>query len=118
MLNFDCEFMASKTAADEPDAISIGGQIAGVANVGFSPMELSGVQIASLRYAGLIASHNIVGGRMQGAQVGAFNYADEVAGIQVGLVNIANSLKGLQVGLVNINWTGTIPVLPIVNFGF
>ncbi len=61
---------------------------------------------------GINIADNIVGG--QYSIVGNFA-TEEINGIQFGLINYAYKLKGIQIGLININWSGTIPVLPILN---
>ncbi len=75
---------------------------------------------------------NIVGGHMQGLQVGIYNgvatgqgfqwglvnqASERMQGFQLSLVNIAEDFEGLQIGLINIiRSKERFPVLPLVNW--
>ena len=62
---------------------------------------------------------NITYGKMEGLQVGAFNYAEHARGVQFGLVNYAGTISGIQIGLVNIiRKGGFLPVMVIFNGSF
>jgi hypothetical protein len=62
---------------------------------------------------------NITHGKMEGLQVGAFNYAEHARGIQFGLVNYAGTISGIQIGIVNIiRKGGLLPVMVIFNGSF
>jgi hypothetical protein len=58
-----------------------------------------------------------VHGQTFGAQVGAFNYADELTGVQIGVVNVARRLHGLQLGLINVAVHNALPFMVIANVG-
>ena len=62
---------------------------------------------------------NITYGKMEGLQVGAFNYAEHARGIQFGLVNYAGTISGIQIGIVNIiRRGGMLPIMVIFNGSF
>ena len=61
---------------------------------------------------------NYVDEKATGFQFSLINISEKVSGIQIGLVNYCRRLKGLQIGLLNFNWEGTLPVFPLINFGW
>ncbi len=83
--------------------------------------------------AGLqVALANVIGGGLEGLQIGLYNRAsvlngmqigffnvvDSGDGVQIGVVNSARELDGLQIGLVNVIRESTVPFFPIANFAF
>lgn len=62
---------------------------------------------------------NVTYGKMEGLQVGAFNYAEHARGVQFGLVNYAGTISGIQIGIVNIiRKGGMLPIMVIFNGSF
>lgn len=97
-------------------------QIAGIYNK--ADWNFSGLQLAAGfcwtegEFDGLqIALANKVG-RLGGVQIGAFNFAEKGAGLQIGAVNFSDQLEGFQIGAININRDSSVPMFPIINFGF
>lgn len=85
-----------------------GVQICGILNHNSAAANTTGLQVACV---------NLAGG-MAGLQVGLYNAADEAFGLQIGVVNYSVNLAGMQIGLINIISGSTVPVMPILNFGF
>ena len=56
--------------------------------------------------------------RLNGLQIGLFNFVESGSGYQIGLWNSAQSLEGLQIGLGNYNADSSKPFCPVVNFAF
>ena len=85
-------------------------QVAGLLNTSGETSPCQGVQLAGVNLAGVA----------DGVQIGVFNHAaGGMTGVQIGLVNISERpLVGMQIGLINLDENGTIPFMPIMNFGF
>ena len=96
-------------------------QLAGLNNSVLTPLE--GLQVAAgsnvamgVRRGAQVASANIAQGRMSGAQIGAYNYADTLGGAQIGLFNAAQRRgRGVQVGLMNFSRDTTGHSFGLVN---
>jgi hypothetical protein len=55
---------------------------------------------------------------LRGVQVGAVNLAMRATGLQLGAVNFAEHLDGVQIGAINIAVNGPVPFMPIANAAF
>jgi hypothetical protein len=111
--------IVNRTAGDE-----IGIQIGGIMNR--VEGNVSGIQIAgivnsvggnSLVEGMQIACMNTVGD-VSGLQTGVVNHSKTMQGVQIGVFNLTNELDGLQIGVINLNTSGSIPFMPLLNFGF
>lgn len=109
-------------AADNLYGIQLGGFGNGVTNeaVGIQIGLIGNVasNIRGIQIAGIYNLNYPKNSSMNGIQIGAFNYAENVTGLQIGLFNECVNLKGLQIGLVNHIVNGRFPFLPIINAQF
>ncbi|WP_155907092.1 peptidase associated/transthyretin-like domain-containing protein [Lunatimonas lonarensis] len=91
-----------------------GAQLAGIANYAHS--DLSGIQVAGILN---------VGNRINGSQIGLFNYADSISGVSIGLLSIVRrGYRQVEVGadeVLPLNFafrTGTRKFYNILTAGF
>ncbi len=83
-----------------------GVQLSGIENIALSTGR--GLQLASVM--------NICIDDMHGAQISAFNYADEIVGLQLGMVNICTqNQRGTQIGLFNYSRESNSRKIGLVN---
>lgn len=96
-------------------------QIAAVFNaveVDSSGMQLALTNVAGADYAGVqIGLVNLSGG-FEGLQLGVYNQSETASGLQFGLVNVTGELRGVQFGLLNVASASSVPVLPLLHFGY
>lgn len=98
-----------------------GASLSGIASV--TRRHASGLQMAPVTVSrelkgAHVGAFNISTRRLTGAQVGFYNYADEVTGVQLGVINYAQYIRGVQVGLFNVAENGWLPAMIFVNGRF
>lgn len=82
-------------------------------------LRLNAINLSDEHSGGVeIGLANVAKTEMVGWQCGILNYADSMSGFQLGLINHCCSLYGIQIGLINVIETGSITMLPIVNWAF
>ena len=84
-----------------------------------------GMEIASLCATTHKAMYGLqVGGiatsaqKMEGIQIGLFNFAHSAGGVQIGCINRAEKMSGVQIGLINIIEESSVQFFPVINAHF
>jgi hypothetical protein len=97
---------------------SLEGLQIGAVNMAFTPGKRHGPPEPDARVDGAQIGPWNYAQRLRGAQVGVFNVASTASGVQLGAVNYAGHLDGIQIGVINVAPNGVVPFMPIANAAF